>query len=333
MKHSSVDVSLSPPWRARDDAPVAAWRVNQLDQVEDGVRKLPVAPGLGQERGPGQLPERLRPKHRDPVNPGDWVWEDGGGQAPELSVYDRDNKFSFRQVFTYNDVDLHVCGNWGTGRNWGRTGTQECRVVFVPGPGHQDIGPQWPGIVISTLRCSVPSSGLSSVFTRINHTWTLIIYWNQLPSFIQSSKPCVVCTELIAQSGACCGQRWEQKEIFSSDSMLATLIYWWSIHTVLIWSTLFYNSTIPRRKELFHKMISFKPCLLCLVCDCVDVTVHVFPEIMSGEWQAVSSSHGPAVATTLGQEWTRVSGVLTRTLSQQAASNDNLSELNISQHF
>lgn len=143
----------------------------------------------------------------------------------------------------------------------------------------------------------------------------------------------VVCTELIAQSGACCGQRWEQKEIFSSDSMLATLIYWWSIHTVLIWSTLFYNSTIPRRKELFHKMISFKPCLLCLVCDCVDVTVHVFPEIMSGEWQAVSSSHGPAVATTLGQEWTRVSGVRVRTLWQQAASNDNLSELNISQHF
>ena len=90
MRLDTVCVSLSPPRGARDDAPVAACRVNQLDQVEDGVGKLPVAPRLGLERGPGQLTERSRPKHRHSVNPGNGVREDGGGQTPELS--DRDIK-------------------------------------------------------------------------------------------------------------------------------------------------------------------------------------------------------------------------------------------------
>ena len=112
-------------------------------------------------------------------------------------------------------------------------------------------------------------------------------------------------TELIAQSGECCGQWWEQNGIFSSDSIL---LFWRGRGTLWFIDDLFtrsWSNHISKAEKLFFYFY-----LLCLVCDCdicVDVTVDVFPEIMSGEWQAVSSSsHGqpwPAVDTRVSSVW------------------------------
>ena len=143
-----------------------------------------------------------------------------------------------RHVFnTYNDVDLHVCGNWETGQDWGRTETPsvEWSVVFVPGPGHQDI---CPGIVISTLGCSLRARACQ-VFSRAlithghwsfigtcflvlsraqNHIhWTNRTVWRMLRSVMGTKWNIFI---------------WLNFAILTGPGN--TVIYWWSIHTVLI---------------------------------------------------------------------------------------------------
>ena len=117
---------------------------------------------------------------------------------------------------------------------------------------------------------------LSSVFTRVNHTWTLIIYWNQLPSFYPELKALCTNTEL---SGARCGQLWEQNGIFSSASILRfwcqcygpccrhsdlLMIRSHGLDLINVSLTGLPISFLCRKSSFFPPMISFDYVLLCL---------------------------------------------------------------------
>ena len=144
-----------------------------------------MAPRLGLERGPGELTERPRSKHRHSVNPGNGVREDGGGQTPELSGQDRDIKAGCHvmSLLTMMLIFMSVATGGLVRTEEGQKHRVASAVLCLSrtprhcSPGYRDIN----------TRLLPPCSGLSSVFTRINHTWTLIIYWNLLPSFIRSS--------------------------------------------------------------------------------------------------------------------------------------------------
>ena len=143
--------------------------------------------------------------------------------------------------------------------------------MLVPSPGHQDIAPHCPGLVISTLRaCQVFSRAL------ITHGhWSFIR--TSFLVFIQSSKPCL-CTDT-ELSGARCGQLWEQNGIFLSASILR---FWCQCHgpccrhsdllmirshgldLINVSLTGLPISFLCRKSSFFPPMISFDYVLLCL---------------------------------------------------------------------